>query len=262
MKKNCWIVGASYGIGEALAYKFYQSGYNLILSARSLEKLGELQQNLLVNFDIKDNLGEVMTSILDVSDVDSIQKSFAELLEKFQKIDLVIFCSGLYKPMSVADFDLDFAKKIIDVNLVGFLNLLHIVVPEMLKQKSGHIAAIASVAGYFGLPQSFTYGASKAALINLCEGIYPELKREGIDLSVINPGFVKTRLTDQNKFQMPFLISSHEAANLIFAGLEKKYFEIHFPKKFTLILKFLKILPYQIFFFFTKRSLPKSTFNK
>lgn len=262
MRKNCWIVGASYGIGEALAHKFYQSGYNVILSARSSEKLDELQQNLLLESDSKSNIGEIATSILDVCDLNSIQKSFVELLEKFQKIDLVIFCSGLYKPMSVADFDLDSAKKIIDVNLVGFLNLLHVTVPQMIKQKSGHIAAVASVAGYCGLPQSFAYGASKAALINLCEGIYPELQRHKIDVSVINPGFVKTRLTDQNKFQMPFLISSLEAANFIFDGLQKKYFEIHFPKKFTFILKLLRILPYRIFFFFTKKSLPKSNDSK
>ena len=111
MKKNCWIVGASYGIGEALARKFYDSGYDVILSARSLEKLDQLKQNLLNDFDSKNNRNEILTSVLDVSDLSSIQKSFAELLEKFEKIDLVIFCSGLYKPMSVADFDLDFAKK-------------------------------------------------------------------------------------------------------------------------------------------------------
>ena len=261
MKKNCWIVGASYGIGEALARKFYDSGYDVILSARSLEKLDQLKQNLLNDFDSKNNRNEILTSVLDVSDLSSIQKSFAELLEKFEKIDLVIFCSGLYKPMSVSDFDLDFAKKIVDVNFIGFLNLLHVVKAQMYKQKSGHIAAISSVAGYCGLPQSFAYGASKAGLINLCEGIYPELQRAGIDLSVINPGFVKTRLTDQNSFKMPFLISSKEAAEIIFYGLEKKYFEIHFPKKFTFILKFLRILPYQIFFFLTKKSLPKTKDN-
>lgn len=262
MRKNCWIVGASYGIGEALAHKFYCSGYNIILSARSLKKLEELQQNLTDEFNAKNNLGEIAIFALDVSDVNSIEKSLVELLKKFDKIDMVIFCSGLYKPMSVADFDLDLAKKIIDVNLVGFINLLHVIYPKMLKQKSGHIAAISSVAGYCGLPQSFAYGASKAALINLCEGIYPELQRDGIDLSVINPGFVKTRLTDQNSFQMPFLISSKKAADLIFEGLKKKHFEIHFPKKFTFILKILKILPYQIFFFFTKKSLPKQAVDK
>ena len=123
----------------------------------------------------------------------------------------------------------------------------------MIKQNSGHIAAIASVAGYSGLPKSFSYRASKAALINLCEGIYHELKQKNIALSLINPGFVKTRLTDQNRFSMPFIVSPKEAAEEIYQGLMKQRFEIHFPKKFTFLLKFLRLLPYKIFFFLTKK---------
>ncbi len=248
MKKNCWIIGASHGMGEAIARKFYKDGYNVVISARSSEKLEKLKSELSAL-----ELGDVLVSVLDVSNLDSVRKSFAEILHKFQKIDLVIFCPALYQPMSAINFDLDISKKIIDVNLVGFLNFLHLAIPQMVQQKSGHIAVIASVAGYCGLPQSFAYGASKAALINLCEGIYPELQRHGIDISVINPGFVKTRLTDQNKFKMPFLISTEEAAELISQGLKKKCFEIHFPKKFTFFLKIMRLLPYKIFFFITKK---------
>ena len=248
MKKNCWIIGASHGMGEAIAHKFYKDGYDVVISARSSEKLEKLKSELSAL-----ELGDVLVSVLDVSNLDSVRKSFAEILHKFQKIDLVIFCPALYQPMSAINFDLDISKKIIDVNLVGFLNFLHLAIPQMVQQKSGHIAVIASVAGYCGLPQSFAYGASKAALINLCEGIYPELQRHGIDLSVINPGFVKTRLTDQNKFKMPFLIPTEEAAELISQGLKKKCFEIHFPKKFTFFLKIMRLLPYKIFFFITKK---------
>ena len=250
MKKVCWIIGASSGIGEALVSKFYEENYDLVISARSLDKLELIKENLLSK---NCNLGEIMIGELDVSNCDSLQKTLEKIIAKFQKIDLVIFCSGLYQPMSVIDFNLDLSKKIIDVNFVGALNLLHLVVPQMLQQKSGHIAVIASVAGYCGLPKSFAYGASKAALINLCEGIYPELKLNGIDLSVVNPGFVKTRLTDLNNFKMPFLISSKEAADIIFQGLMKKRFEIHFPKRFTFFLKILRLLPYKIFFFITKK---------
>ncbi len=250
MRKVCWIIGASSGIGEALANKFYEENYDLVISARSLDKLDLIKENLLSK---NQNLGKILVDELDVSNCDSLQKTLEKTINQFQKIDLVIFCSGLYQPMSAIDFDLELSKKIIDVNLVGALNLFYLIVPQMIKQKSGHIAVIASVAGYCGLPKSFAYGASKAALINLCEGIYPELKLNKIDLSVINPGFVKTRLTDQNNFKMPFLISSKEAADVIFQGLIKKKFEIHFPKKFTFFLKILRILPYKIFFFITKK---------
>jgi short-subunit dehydrogenase len=251
--KNCWIIGASHGIGEALAYEFYRQGYNLILSGRDIEKLNVLGSDLeQKNLGIK-SAKKVMLSQLDVSDSDSLKKSLTKIVTEFGEIDLVIFCSALYQPMSVIDFDLEMSKKIVDVNLSGFLNLLHLIVPQMVKQNSGHIAAIASVAGYCGLPKSFAYGASKAALINLCEGIYHELKQKNIALSVINPGFVKTRLTDQNRFSMPFIVSPKEAAEEIYQGLIEQKFEIHFPKKFTFLLKFLRLLPYKVFFFLTKK---------
>lgn len=253
MKKNCWIIGASQGIGEALALEIYREGYNLTISARNAEKLAEVKKSLLLYQESKSELGEILVTELDVCDYASVQKSFDEVIQKFQKIDLVIFCPALYQPMSVINFDLELSKKIIDVNLIGCLNFLHAVTPQMVKQKSGYIAVITSVAGYCGLPQSFAYGASKAALINLCEGIYPELQRHGINLSIINPGFVKTRLTDKNDFKMPFLITPEDAAKEILKGLKKEKFEIHFPKKFTLLLKILRLLPYKIFFFITKK---------
>jgi len=252
-RKTCWIIGASHGIGEELARKAYLDGYDLIISARSVEKLESLKNEILNYRNSKQNLGEILTNYADVGDVDSLEKSCSEALVKFDKIDLVIFCPALYEPMSVDNFDLASAKRIIDINLVGFLNFLHIIIPQMTKQKFGQIGVISSVAGYLGLPKSFAYGASKAALINLCEGIYPELQKHGINLSLINPGFVKTRLTDKNSFKMPFLVSSKDAAEEIFKGLEKKKFEIHFPKKFTLLLKFLKLMPYKIIFFLTKK---------
>ncbi|MBM3580225.1 MAG: SDR family NAD(P)-dependent oxidoreductase [Alphaproteobacteria bacterium] len=253
MNKNCWIVGASYGIGEALSKKFYREGYNLILSARDMKKLESIRDELLQEKLSEKNHQKVILSQLDVCDLNSLKNSLTKIVEEFDRIDLVIFCPALYHPMSVIDFDLEMSKKIIDVNLVGFLNLLHLIVPQMVKQNSGQIAVIASVAGYCGLPKSFVYGASKAALINLCEGIYHELKQKNIDLSVVNPGFVRTRLTDKNKFSMPFIISPQEATEEIYEGLMKQKFEIHFPRKFTFLLKFLRLLPYKIFFFLTKR---------
>lgn len=244
-RKSCWIIGASHGIGEALVKKYFDQGFDLMISARSLEKLEEIRAEILAKNSAANN--QILVSKIDVCDVNSLQKSCAKIMEKLQKIDLVIFASALYQPTKAVDFDLAKAQETIAVNLGGALNLLHVILPQMLKQKFGHIAFIASVAGYRGLPQSFAYGASKAGLINLCEGIYPELKRKNIDISVINPGFVKTRLTAKNPFTMPFIITSENAADRIFAGLEAKKFEIHFPKKFTYFLKLLRILPNYLF---------------
>ncbi len=247
-QKTCWIIGASHGIGEALVKNYYDQGYNLAISARDLKKLEEIKTQLIAT-----NHGKILVSKVDVCERESLQKSCEEILQNFQKIDLVIFCSALYQPTSAIGFDLALARQTIEVNLVGALNLFDVILPKMAEQKFGQIGILASVAGYVGLPKSFAYGASKAALINLCEGIYPELKKQGIALSVINPGFVKTRLTDQNRFSMPFIISSKQAAEEISRGLAAQKFEIHFPRKFTFFLKLLRLLPYRLFFFLTKK---------
>lgn len=240
--KNIVIIGASHGIGKALAQEFFKEENNLFLAARDFEALAVLKTELQTNVEI---------FVLDAVD----EKNTKDVLEKIPQIDLFIYAAGIYKPMPVEQFDLKEAKKINEVNFVGALNCLDVVIKKMLQQKSGHIALIASVAGYIGLPKSFAYGASKAALINLAETLYAELSHFGIDVSVINPGFVKTRLTDLNDFRMPAIITPEEAAAIIVRDLKAKKFEIHFPKKFTIWLKLLKILPYKLLFIFTKKLL-------
>lgn len=254
--KNCWIIGASNGIGEELAIRLYNDGYNVAISARDEKKLLEIKSRLERN-SLQKN--KILVAAFDVVDVFSFKQAFEKINADFLQIDLAIFASGIYQQMNLKNFDLDFAQKTLQVNLGGCLNFLSIIAPKMMSQKSGHIVLLASVAGYRGLPESMAYGASKAGMINLAEGIYPELKACGISISVVNPGFVKTRLTDQNKFSMPFLISAKEAANFIIKGLDKKKFEIHFPKKFTFFLKFLRIMPNSLFLNFIEKFIFKQS---
>jgi len=238
--KNIVIIGASHGIGKALAFEFAKENANLFLAARDFNALTAIKHELQ---------GKAQIFALDVVDENNVRK----FLENISQIDLFIYCAGTYKPMSSYEIDLVEAKKINDINFVGALNCLDVVIKKMVEKKSGHIALVASVAGYVGLPKSLAYGASKAALINLAETLYAELSHFNIDVSVINPGFVKTRLTDLNKFKMPAMIGTEEAAQIIVRELKAKKFEIHFPKKFTIWLKILKILPYSLIFFLTKR---------
>ena len=135
---------------------------------------------------------------------------------------------------------------------MGLINVMSIILPYLKKQQKGHIAMISSLAGFFGLPNSSGYGPSKAAMMNYSESIYNDCKKNNIDVSIINPGFVKTRLTDQNKFEMPFLMTAEKAANIIYKGLEKKKYDITFPFMMSLIFKTLKILPKPIFLFLIK----------
>ena len=135
-----------------------------------------------------------------------------------------------------------------EINLLGVLNVLEVTVANLMAQGRGGVGIVSSVAGYGGLPTGLIYGATKAALINLAETLYLDLKPRGLDVYLINPGFVKTPLTDRNKFDMPALISAKEAAERTLRGLERGDFEIHYPKRFTRLMKLLRILPYRLYF--------------
>lgn len=232
MKENIWIIGASSGIGAALALEYQKLGANLALSARNSDALSKLTNQAII-------------LPMDVANYDQVLKSKQLLLQKWQKIDKIIFMAAIYQPMQFGAMDLDIANDIIRVNLLGPLNVIEATLPDLVKYKS-QFAICASVAGYFGLPKSQPYSATKAALINLVESLKAEYGTK-LDVRLINPGFVRTRLTDKNEFSMPLIISSDEAAKRIVKGLNSDRFEIHFPMLFTYGMKLLRSTPYFVF---------------
>ena len=240
--RRVWIVGASSGIGAALVSALREKGARVALSARSADKLNTLatEADLVLP--------------LDVTDADSIQKTYAEIEHNWDGIDLIIYCAGYYKPMRAWEMEPTEIETTLKINLHGVYNLLHTAVPQLLDQASGGICLIASVAGYTGLPNAVAYGPSKAAMINLAQILFSELKPKGIDIYLVNPGFVDTRLTQQNDFVMPALITPDEAAMSIIAGFEKGNFEIHFPKRFTRIMRLLAVLPDRLRFYLLKKA--------
>jgi short-subunit dehydrogenase len=170
------------------------------------------------------------------------------ILAKWAGIDLVLIVAGTYQKMRAEDFNLVTAKQLVDTNLNGPLNCLDAVLPVLLAQGRGAIGIVASIAGLSGLPQALIYGPTKAALINLCESLYLDLRPRGIGVYLINPGFVATPLTAQNEFAMPALISAETAATEFIRGLERGDFHIHFPRRFTNWLRLLRLLPYRLYF--------------
>jgi short-subunit dehydrogenase len=150
--------------------------------------------------------------------------------------------------MRAQDFNLIAAKHLVETNLNGPLNCLDAVLPVLLAQGKGALGIVSSVAGLSGLPQALIYGPTKAALINLCESLYLDLRPCGIGVYLINPGFVATPLTAQNEFAMPALITAETAAREIILGIERGDFHIHFPKRFTNWLRLLRLLPYRLYF--------------
>lgn len=245
MNKTVWITGAGKGIGRALALHMAREGWSVAASARTV--------NDLTSLAVEAPAGRIHAFVLDVTDLNATQKTIAKIEEQLGPIDMAVLNAGTHVAMSAVDFSVEIFRKLVDVNLMGPVNGLGTLLPLFRFRGRGHVAVVASVAGYRGLPTSAAYGATKAALINMCEALKPELARDGIDLSLINPGFVETPLTAQNKFPMPFLISAEEAAVTIYKGLIARKFEIAFPWTFVVMLKLMRLLPNRLFFALTSR---------
>jgi NADP-dependent 3-hydroxy acid dehydrogenase YdfG len=244
-EKRIWVIGASSGIGEACARALIAAGAKVALSSRRVERLNQIAESASIN--------QALVLPLDVTNESQLQKTYQTILDAWGGIDLMLFVSGVYTPLRADDFDIRIAEQTIDANLMGPMRAVALVLPEMLKAHSGHISIVGSVAGYSGLPKALAYGPSKAAIINFCENLYYDLLPTGISVHMISPGFVATEATAQNDFEMPALISAEEAATEILSGIQNGEFDIHFPKRFSRFLKFLRILPYPLYFWIVRR---------
>jgi NAD(P)-dependent dehydrogenase (short-subunit alcohol dehydrogenase family) len=226
--KTAWLIGASTGIGRATASALHAAGARVIVSAR--------QQPLLDAF-VAEHPGSQALA-LDVMDVPALHAAVNAL----GPVDLTVYCAGYYRAMGASNFDLADARRHLDINYIGALNLLDAVLAGLPTLTAGHLSFISSVAGYRGLPKALAYGPSKAALTHLCEALYLDLHPRGIGVSVVHPGFVTTPMTAQNDFHMPAEITPEQAASAMLAGWASGAFEIHFPKRFTRVMKALRLL--------------------
>jgi len=246
MTKKIWITGASSGIGKALAIKFANQGWQVAASAR--------RENLLK--DLNNQNPNIYSFPLDVRNENESKNTFQNIIKKFQTIDISVFCTGMHDPDAEKKLSSEKIREIMETNFFGTLNCIMAVNTYFRERKNGHIAIVSSVAGYRGLPAASGYCASKSALISLAESLYFDFKRYNVKVSVINPGFIKTPMTDKNKFPMPMIKSAEFAAEKMFTGLTKKnVFEIHFPLAFTIIMKLLKIMPNWLYFLLVKKGM-------
>jgi short-subunit dehydrogenase len=235
--KTAWLVGASSGIGRATAHALHAQGVKVFVSARNAGALDAF---------VAEHPGATALP-LDAATPGALAEAFSAV-QASGPLDVVMYCAGYYAPQRATAFNLAEMLKHSQVNYVGALYLLDAVLPHFLANKSGHISLVSSVAGYRGLPNSLAYGPTKAALINLAETLYVDLQEAGVGVSVVCPGFVETPLTAQNKFTMPSIITPDQAAQEILKGWEHGQFEIHFPKRFTLLMKALSALPRSLYF--------------
>jgi NAD(P)-dependent dehydrogenase (short-subunit alcohol dehydrogenase family) len=242
--QRVWIIGASTGIGKALAENLLARGARVAVSARRAQALEEA-------FSANAN---ALRLPLDMTDSAQLVSALLAIEQAWGGLDLGIVMAGTYRAIRAWDLDDAAIRDMMQTNVYGAMNSSALLGKQFLKQGAGHVSIVSSVAGYRGLPKALVYGPSKAAMINFAETLYLDLSEKGIGVSVVNPGFVRTPLTAQNEFKMPHLIEPEEAALEMVAGYEKGEFEIHFPRAFTRQLKFMRHLPYSLYFQLIKRS--------
>lgn len=228
--KRYWIVGASEGLGEALARKMSSAGAHLILSARNEAKLNELAASLP---------GPSTVAPMDIADDASVAAAAAQVGE----VDGTVLLAGVYWPMPATEWNADNAVAMADVNFTGFLRVLGHVVPAMVARDAGHIVITGSLSGFRGLPGAIGYGASKAAVMSLAESMHADLRRTGVEVQLVNPGFIRTRLTDKNDFTMPFIMEPDAAAQAMFDHMNSGLFKRNFPTMFSWVFRLSQFMP-------------------
>lgn len=235
-----WITGGGSGIGKALALSFGSDGWDVVISGRD-------QQRLQKVCELSPQIRSVVCDIKDEVAVSSAQP-------KIGPIDMAVLNAGDYWPGLTYACSQNDHREIFEVNYFGTLNCIQAVLPKMRKN-GGRLAIVGSLAGYIGLPNASAYGPSKAALISLCESLRAELQDSLVTVQLINPGFVKSALTDKNDFTMPNLLSAEQAAIEIRHGLEGDRFEIAIPRTFVWRMKFLQMMPYRLYFYLARKML-------
>jgi short-subunit dehydrogenase len=231
--KRYWLVGASEGLGRALAQALDAQGARLVLSARSAERLAELAQTL--------NAPQLVP--MDVTDADSVASASALVGAH----DGIIYCAGFYEPIAAQAWQSAPIEAMAEVNFVGALRVLGHSVPQFVAANAGHIVLIGSLAGFRGLPGAIGYGASKAGVMHLGETLYADLRKTGVRVQVVNPGFIATRLTEKNRFDMPQLMSAQAAAAQVIAAMRSQRFSTSFPRPFSLLFTLGRYLPFKVF---------------
>jgi short-subunit dehydrogenase len=242
-----WIVGASTGIGAAVARRLLSLGASVALSARQEERLREVAGEHVAS-------GKAVIEALDFTNTEAVGAAWARIVRRFERVDLVLVVAGTHTEMRAWDLTERGARALLETNLHAPIGVVATVVPRLLEQGRGAIGLVASLAGYRGLPKALIYGTSKAALIHFAEALYLDLAPRNVGVHLINPGFVRTPLTARNTFRMPHLIEADEAADAIVEGLARRQFEIAFPRAFARQLALLRVLPYSLYFAAVRRA--------
>ncbi len=242
-----WITGGSTGIGAGTATRLADEGFTVYVSARSSDDLEKLANGYR-------GKGRIRSLPLDVTNKADCLAAVQKIVTECSAIALAIFNAGMFDHMKGSQLEIANFEKTFAVNFFGVVNCLVPAVDEMKKAGRGHVVVVGSVSGYGGLKLASSYGASKAALINMCESLKFDFDQMNLKIQIVSPGFIDTPMTKNNSFPMPFLMPADKAADRVVAGLKSNKFEITFPRRFTWMVKFMNLLPYPLYFYLVDRA--------
>ncbi|MEL6838197.1 MAG: SDR family NAD(P)-dependent oxidoreductase [Pseudomonadota bacterium] len=228
--KRYWLVGASEGLGREVAFSLSRAGAEVIVSARSEDRLKELVEELP---------GKASYIAVDVADRSAVEKAAAEAGD----LDGVVYLAGVYWPMKSHEWDNEKADMMGEVNFLGASRVVGSVIKDMVAKNAGHIVLVGSLSGFRGLPGAIGYCSSKAGMMSLAESMQADLRTSPIEVQLINPGFIKTRLTDKNDFNMPFIMSPEDAAKEVFDHMNTDTFKKSFPMVFSWVFRLSQFMP-------------------
>jgi short-subunit dehydrogenase len=233
-----WITGGSSGIGAALAHELCRRGARVAITARRAERLADVAASAP---------GEAHALPGDVREPAALEEVVAAVEANVGPIDLAVLNAGIWTQVDVGKWDSAIIREHIETNFMGMVHALDAVLPRMLARRSGTIVGVASVAGYRGYTRAEAYGPSKAAEINLLESLRVDLGPLGVDVQLVNPGFVRTPLTEANDFPMPFMIEAPDAARRIADAIEKGKAEAVFPLPYQVGMKLVRVVPVRLY---------------
>ena len=233
--KRYWLIGASEGLGEVLARLMSGAGAELILSARDETKLNAIVETLP---------NKAMALPCDVGSQANVDAAVSQLGD----VDGVVYLAGVYWPMPATEWKSAQATKMVDINLTGAMRALGPVVEKFVERDQGHIVITGSLVGFRGLPKSIGYTAAKAGLMTLAESMYYDLRKTGVSVQMVNPGYIKTRLTDKNKFKMPMIMEPEAAADIMFQHMKTDRFSKNFPWPLSTLFRIGPLLPSWIYY--------------
>lgn len=228
--KRYWLVGASEGLGREVAFCLSRAGAEVVVSARSEDRLKELVAALP---------GKASYVTVDVTDRTAVEAAASQIGD----IDGVVYLAGVYWPMKSQEWDNEKADMMGEVNFLGASRVVGSVIKGMVAKNAGHIVLVGSLSGFRGLPGAIGYCSSKAGMMALAESMQADLRTSPINVQLINPGFIKTRLTEKNDFNMPFIMSPEDAAKEVFEHMNTDHFKKSFPMLFSWVFRLSQFMP-------------------